>query len=134
MSHPIKFRVWDKSLKIFLPIEYKYSSDYSTLPAAPLIDIHGRLWDWASQHWGINNELCENQDNYIIQQFTGLLDKNGKEIYEGDIVQWNLEIGAVEYSMEDFAYIVKYVDTFIYLNDFELEVIGNIFENPSLLN
>ena len=76
-----KFRVWDKELKKFLPLQGQNCA------VAPLMDMEGRFWDWASQHWGIDNELTNNPQNLILTQFTGILDKNGKEIYEGDLIQ-----------------------------------------------
>jgi len=74
------------------------------------------------------------------EQFTGLLDKNGKEIYEGDII---------EYKSSNFRGIVKYhtsPETRFYLDGYDfgkkwhelhatsdLEIIGNKFENPELI-
>ena len=81
-------------------------------------------------------------------QFTGLLDKNGKEIYEGDIVRFWEEGGeytspkshniAVQWEAEGFRWSAysKGSDYGGNLDEFEsedLEVIGNICENPELI-
>ena len=86
-----------------------------------------------------------------IGQFTGLTDKNGKEIYEGDIVRhpWKdpifgdlVETGQFVHSTICFnngAFVVNYrlQGEYIYLQDFVrlkcLEVVGNIHDNPELL-
>jgi uncharacterized phage protein (TIGR01671 family) len=69
----------------------------------------------------------------ILLEYTGLNDKNGKEIYEGDIVALKGSTGIVKYGkhhpsffIERNCYLEKYWDG--------LEVIGNIYENPELLN
>ena len=73
-----------------------------------------------------------------VGQFTGLLDKNGKKIFEGDIVDIlteNEKIGVVAY--EDGGFLVNAdgfcVDFHSNINGTDLEVIGNIYDNPELL-
>jgi len=89
-------------------------------------------------------EFRSDRDPAAIMQYTGLKDKNGKEIYEGDIVKGNLiykggklmTMGCVEYNNSFGAFCLRNDggQTFFdkhYLGDFE--IIGNIHENPDLL-
>jgi uncharacterized phage protein (TIGR01671 family) len=77
--------------------------------------------------------------NYHVMQFTGLHDKNGAEIYEGDIVQDHIGAGVVEW--HSAAFKVNYRDGWAkWFYDYTLkgelesiEVIGNIYQNPELL-
>lgn len=110
----IKFRAWDNGAKM-----------YQTM--APMINIH-------------TGEISNLPGRFILEQFTGLLDKNGKEIYEGDIV--SQFIGKSYYTGPA---VVKYTITEYhcgyYIRGLELgiercetcEIIGNIHENPELL-
>ena len=73
----------------------------------------------------------------ILMQFTGLHDKNGKEIYEGDLIELDIEDGLNKFG------IVKFEDgcfgvnsraaTLAYLTACGSKIIGNIHENPELL-
>ena len=125
MNRPIKFRVWDKR-------ETKGRSTQNMLYDAQL----HHLWQDFVDYPG-----------YELMQYTGLTDKNGKEIYEGDIVQYNQNS-----SYDNMDFIAKWSDDklgFIFqsnsgeqlvnqtphLNRFKhLEVVGNIFEHSELLN
>lgn len=73
-----------------------------------------------------------------VGQYTGLTDKNGKKIFEGDIVDIlteNEEIGIVEYDDGGFQVEANgfIVDFHTNINGTDLEVIGNIYDNPELI-
>jgi len=111
--------------------------------------VYGYLMDWAGRpligvYKALGGEATAKDcllwnyrpvDPATVGQFTGLRDRNGTEIYEGDIVQDELgEVFLVEYVR--FGYVLKQIGEpwcrFPYEYD-EYEVIGNIHDNPELL-
>ena len=75
-----------------------------------------------------------------LMQWTGLQDKNGKPIYEGDIVEWWDSYGVSELGNDSFSTRAVVVfndggfDPVVGLTGVEIEVMGNIYQNPDLLN
>lgn len=73
-----------------------------------------------------------------VMQCTGLKDKNGKLIYEGDICEYEFEeIGKqkaiIEFNTKYATFLIKPLNDFQYANINDCEVIGNRYENPELL-
>lgn len=117
-------------------------------------DIKFRIWNWNEDKTPAYIEITPGSwldeggipDNAIVEQFTGLHDKNGKEIYEGDIIKFKNMVreatGKIIFNEHGF-FAISYLDSqYTYsdvalLNRFDTEsnceIIGNIFENPELL-
>ena len=102
-------------------------------------EIKFRVWDEKYNQWDtspltINPAESVVKQGRVIQQFTGLKDKNGKEIYEGDIITGMHDYGPAGFN-EAKATITFHVEEGYQLDYWNLktvEVIGNIFENPEL--
>ncbi len=120
MSREIKFRAWDNECKVIR--EYD--------------DLKGLTLD------------ALDASDFELEQFTGLKDKNGKEIYEGDILAWHSNI----YRKHDWVGLVLYRGAGFAVQEIDksysspewldcacrkdaniIEVIGNIHKNPELL-
>ena len=118
---PIKFRVWDKqSEQMFnvYSIEFRKNGLYVNL-------------DTPSKANGLRESWLFG-DRFELMQFTGLHDKNGKEIYEGDILNFDYPMEVI-WAMGSWAVKAEKGDSLLYGYTNEGEVIGNIYENPELL-
>ena len=124
----IRFRAWNKDKKEMV----FSSSDKAISFLGELIECVGS--NDSGDQWDLMFSKY-----YEIMQFTGLLDKNGKEIFEGDIVRHEngVVLGVVEFHAPSFVMTVDNMDSFSTFNPyptFQLEVIGDIYSNPELLN
>ncbi len=98
-------------------------------------------FDGFNENMGINEmfEYLQATKDYIVLQFTGLLDKNGKEIYEGDIVKKvygsSTPIFAVAWHDERAMFIQHdgYNSALYEVAPELMEVVGNIYQNSELL-
>lgn len=80
-------------------------------------------------------------DQETICQYTGLTGENGKKIFEGDIVKYDfgeeqigVQLAVVQYDAQYHGFLTKPVNDWMYAQLKDCEVIGNIFDNPELLD
>ena len=93
---------------------------------------------WHMYYWGLNFQSNWVQlaiDNNTIMQYTWLKDKNGKMIYEGDILSWLLwGKWDVFYRDDMWLYELRYIGWLFEINTKDFEIIWNIFENPEFIS
>lgn len=87
-------------------------------------------------------ELRPRDGNIILMQSTGLFDKNGKEIFEKDILDYNGRKVIVKWHGSYASFIYEFVDELqnrktewkpLYLSYYHFKIIGNVYQNPELL-
>lgn len=124
MNRKIKFRAWDESRKEMIT---NFGRLEQSMPELLQNDEYGNIF---CGHYEDNGDWIEP----VLMQYTGLKDKNGKEIYEGDILGWE----KFEGTKNQTRWIVQYNNERGFKNwsssDNDEIVIGNIYENPELLS
>lgn len=113
----IKFRGWHTVNEVMFEIQR--------------LNFPSKNGEW---YLGRNYNGDINPDNVILMQFTGLLDRNGVEIYEGDIIKYYNFIEEVKF--ENFSDGDGWSSSCILGYNTEFKdgiIIGNIYENPELL-
>ncbi len=121
-----RFRAWNKATKEMHEVDDIVSIDFGKSEICVKTLFFGKF-----SYYDL--------DDIVFMQSTGLFDKNGKEIFEGDIVdsEGGFTTGVVEFRSD----LGMFVSTLIKYNNFEqlcnahglVKVIGNIYENPELL-
>ena len=119
-----KFRAWDKLNNEMSVVE----------------QINFNRGEFESIGYGISS--LRGADKVELMQSTGLKDKNGKEIFEGDIVDYKGRKAVIKWHGSYASFIYRFVDELkernsewhpLFLAYYHVEVIGNKFENPELL-
>lgn len=122
----IKFRAWDERRKI---MHYDFEFIMSGIENNDWIVFKSDKNRLDSKPHPFDNPRFQKQ--LKIMQFTGLEDKNGKDIYEGDILHMK-QSEHLGYTPHLVEHICELYDRDSYTYHFS-EVIGNIYENPELL-
>jgi len=110
----IKFRAWNNITKVMVDLK-----KITPLALSTNVQVDGLFIPFT--------------EAYDLMQYTGLKDKNGKEIYEGDIIKFRDEKYYVAWDHCQWALFWTMCNEHCMINNEEMEVIGNVFEYPTLL-
>jgi len=105
-------------------------------------EIKFRTWGKESKKWFYHDEIQgrhgmdPDQECSESYQFTGLRDKNGKEIFEGDLVSWSNKTYTIKWYEKIASFVMEEGENKLERPDIEFQskVIGNIYESKHLLD
>ena len=126
MNREIKFRAWHKDLKKMFKIGQ--------------ITLEKGIWNFEPNDRDFIGMSIPYQPSFVLMQYTGLHDKNGKEIYEGDIVGDNKIKWIVKWNKNRMGFSLYPTTEQLYdempinvENKLGFKILGNIYDNPELL-
>ena len=109
-------------------------------------EIKFRAWDWVNnvmKQWEyvqrqFDFSCFDESDRFVMQQFTGLHDKNGKEGYHKDIAALGKKLYIIEWQQEEARFFLaptgNNTGTWKFMDELnKMQIIGNLHENPDLL-
>jgi hypothetical protein len=132
MNRELKFRVWDKVDSQYLKELGVYYWHVSRSLDGKELEAEANLYDLS---------ILLRDTSFVVQQYTGLTDGKGNNIYEGDILSHNKKIGTVYYNADRAGFVLeweysRHEQNYVNLTcdvAYESSNIGNIFKNPELL-
>ena len=116
----IMFRAWQDGQMCEIDMNSKVTLAYNKICGWNISATFDKYW--------LMGESSKKNGDFVLMQYTGLKDKNGKEIYEGDILKTKY---GTKFSFNDLVeyhiWKMKAPNAF-----YDVEIIGNIYENPEL--
>lgn len=131
-----RFRVWDRKTKKFISIGFHLLGE---------VTMFNVIDEYVFETKNENEPSLTRYDDLVENQFIGIQDRNGHDIYEGDIIRFNTTEGTtlthqIWFSKELLCFMVGpipysklYDSAFIQPSKLECDVIGNVYQNPELL-
>ncbi len=152
-----KFRIWDnqtKSFKSNVAGTHCFSEwligpfDGKVVDAVGILGAKEDLRELDRMGWDgyFEGTKFVSAPRFVIQQFTGLFDRHDREIYEGDIIRFSEVSHQIVFSNVTFGYVIDssgrhnidekygdYIPVQAIFGLYEVELVGNIFQNPERL-